>query len=70
MIVEDVKGELPTRDEGSSIHRRVKWQRRQKTANAPIAFLAEAMTPYKFNFSTLTESHPKRIDVESKNQLH
>ena len=45
MIVEDVKGELPTRDEGSSIHRKVKWHRRQKTAYAPNALFAEAMKP-------------------------
>jgi len=60
MIVEDVKGELPTQDEGSNMHRKVKWHRRQKTSNTPIAPFAEAMTPYKYNFSTITASNPNK----------
>jgi hypothetical protein len=46
MIVEDVKGELPTMEEGTRIHRKFKWHRRNKTTNTPMAPLAEAMTPY------------------------
>lgn len=60
MIVEDVKGELPTQDEGSNMHRKVKWHRRHKTSNTPIAPFAEAMTPYKHNFSTIMASYPNK----------